>query len=275
MLTVRPDWLNDLLATNGAYVSGHPSFAERLGISGAVTLRFLRLKECILYFLTIEPNQPDYQAEYLAAFDADHLNELRQKFTPLVHVFYTEGSAEFTLFYPAKRTFLTADFREMTRLTAGHHQGFGQDIGSGKGINKSINDTFQTWTRECLSKYATANDLDAFKLAGPAPVFLELKRVTQPLADWRPYLDDIANFNSLNLIAQQRGGISVTLAYQANNPTEIACHRNIRPHNRDCIAGRFQLLPPAAAAASLLTVTTENDITYTSTHWRKKPDYLR
>jgi hypothetical protein len=97
VLTVRPDWLNDLLAANDAYVSGHPSFAERLGISGTVTLRFLRLKECILYFLAIEPNRTNYQAEYLAAFDAGHLSELRQKFTPLVQVFYTEGSGEFTL----------------------------------------------------------------------------------------------------------------------------------------------------------------------------------
>jgi hypothetical protein len=163
----------------------------------------------------------------------------------------------------------------MTRLTAGHHQGFGQDVGSDKAINKSLNDTFQTWTRDCLSKYATASDLDAFMLAGPAPVFLELKRVVQPLADWRPYLDDIANFNSLNLIAQQRDGISVTLAYQANNPTEIACHRAVRPHNRNCITGQFQLLPPPAVVANLFAIATDNDVAYTSTRWRKKPKYLR
>lgn len=275
MLTVKPDWLNDLLAANGAYVSGHPSFARRLEISGAVTLRFLRLKECLLYFLAIEPSRPDYQEEFLAAFDAGRLRELRQQFTPLVQVFYTEGSGEFTLFYPAERTFRAVDFRQMTRLVAGHHDGFRQDAGSGKAINKSINDTFQAWTRECLSQYATANDLDAFTLAGPVPVFVELKRVVQPLADWRPYLDDTANFNSLNLIARQRGGAAITLAYQAGNPTEIACHRGVRPHHRDYIEGRFQLLAPAAVAADLLAVPTRNDIPYTSTRWRKKPDYLK
>ena len=274
MLTRKEDWLNDFLAENGAYVSGHPSFAHQLGISGAVTVRFVKLNECVLYFLAIQPIQPDYQAEYLAAFEDGKLNWLRELFFPLIQVFYTEEGSEFDLFFPDKKCFRKFSFAGLTNLAIKYHAGFGQNVGVGKKINRSINDTFQLWTRTHLNAYCIVNDLDAFSTSQSPFVFIELKRVVQSLDGWLPYLDDVSNFNAQNLIAQQRAGIAITLAYQADNENQIAYHAHISPNKREFIDGQFKLISPTEIARDLLAVDLQHAPRYRSTRWHQKPSYL-
>lgn len=281
MQTIKQDWLNEALAASGYWVSGHPSFAARLGISGSVTVRFVKLKECVLYFLAIQPSQPDYQAEYLAAFEAGKLRWLRELFAPLVQVFYTEQSSEFDLFFPDKKSFRKVGFTDLAGLVTKYHAGFGENTGTGKAINQSINDTFQAWTRAHLNAYSIVNDLDAFSSGAGRPVFVELKRVKQPLdgwlpddKGWLPYLDDVANFNAQNLIARQREGVAITLAYQTTNEDQIAYHGHISPSKREFISGRFKLIHPAEIALDLLAVDLRHEPPYHSTRWHKKPTYL-
>lgn len=92
-----------------------------------------------------------------------------------------------------------------------------------KDLNKSLNDSFQEFTRRRLSNFLTCTDIDAvlpaveneqFKL-----VFVELKRPVEPIERWRPYPNDLPNYRAMLSIAAEAGGISIALAY---NDTSVA-----------------------------------------------------
>ncbi|HWT92324.1 MAG TPA: hypothetical protein VN238_04960 [Solirubrobacteraceae bacterium] len=82
----------------------------------------------------------------------------------------------------------------------------GDEPASVKALNKSLNDSFQVWTRSELTKQVAIVDLDviiwfpkASHTAGAASRFalVELKRQTQSEAqarDWGPYVDDSPNY---------------------------------------------------------------------------------
>lgn len=271
MLTIKGDWLNDFLAVNGSFVSGHASFASRLGISGHVTIRFIMQGKHIVYFLAINPIISNYREEYLLAFKAGYINRLREIFSPLVQVFYFEDKEDFDLFYPNKEEFRQVTSERMAYLVSTQNEGFTKDIGSKKKINRTTNDNFQKWTRKHLSGKMTAVDLDAFNISGESPVFIELKRVDEPLdgwlpndEGWLPRLNDIANFNAVNVIARLLKGTSITLAYDENSDKEIAYHRDITHTNWTFINGRLKIISPYLIANDLLNIKMENEPLYTS-----------
>lgn len=270
MLTIKGDWLNDYLAAQGALVSGHPGFARRLGISGAVALRFIKHRSRVLYFLTINPETTDYEAEYLAAFRAGHLSWLREMFAPLVHLFYSESAAEFCLFKPQTGEFRRVDFTEMTRLVGNYHPDFVKNSGTAKEINKTMNDAFQQWTRQYLSTYLTVNDIDAFAVGGDVPLFFELKRVRESLETWRPYADDNRNYAALEAIAQAHCGVALTLAYQPGGAPAVALHRHLQPLGSASISGQVRLVDAATAVRRPLSVDFSHTPRYTSTNHRQR-----
>ena len=278
MQTVKNDWLNDLLANHDYHVSGHPTFAEKLGISGEATLRFARLRENIIYFLAIKPvkKKSVYQQEYLDAFRAGKINLFINKFPHLIQLFYAEELSVFNLFFPSKGYFKEVSFDRMVDFVSHVNEDFRRAAGASKAINVSMNDAFQFWTRNFLSAYAVVNDIDAFTLAGDQPLFLELKRLsTQSIIEWQPYLDDRANFASLNIIAKQQNGEAITLAYEPKNEAALAYHRYVTPTRADYITGKSSIIQPVVRAADLLAIDLRAAPSYTSTRWRTKPAYLK
>lgn len=102
-----------------------------------------------------------------------------------------------------------------------------EDVGAKKSVNKTLNDDFQLFTREKLSKFMVVNDIDALMFGG-VMVFVELKRIDTgitAIADWTPYLDDLSNYAALYSIAHRLGGAKVrTIAYPKEKSDLVAIH---------------------------------------------------
>jgi hypothetical protein len=116
------------------------------------------------------------------------------------------------------------------------------NVGTIKEINASINDTFQVWTRKYLSKYVTINDFDAFSLE--KRIIYELKRIKGNINDWRPYLDDHANYATLLQITKKANRAALmVVAYERNKPELVALHK-IMNADKESIKGRFIVCRP-------------------------------
>ena len=96
-----------------------------------------------------------------------------------------------------------------------------ENPGTFKAINKSINDSFQKWTRKNLSKYLVINDFDII-IKGKS-LIIELKRVKEGLNSWKPYLDDNGNYLALLNICKANKLKLLVVAYNYNIQ-DIAIH---------------------------------------------------
>jgi len=91
---------------------------------------------------------------------------------------------------------------ELKKYFEGINESLVSSEGSSKAINKSMNDNFQRWTRQHLSKFLVINDFDGFYMKDSTVFILELKRVRESCEKWHPYTDDISNYRAcLSIVA--------------------------------------------------------------------------
>ncbi|MDF7811644.1 hypothetical protein [Hymenobacter sp. YC55] len=271
MHTTKQDWLNDALAANGCFVSGHASTERFLGLKGKAEVRFAMLKDgTALYFLTIRSPEPDYREVYWKAFETNMLGWLRSVYQPLIQLFYHDDQEEFDVFFPGRGSFRQLSFQGLAELVGKYNSSFVAKPGTRKDINSTTNDVFHFWTRTYLSSSCVVADLDAFTFNMHQAVFYELKRVKESLQTWRPYVDDSRNYGALNKIARAHGGVAITLAYQSASDPVVAMHRNLDVQAQECIRGQVQLLDKEVVVRHPLSVDFSGLSYYTSTNKRQK-----
>lgn len=166
----------------------------------------------------------------------------------------------------AKKVFFTLDSRLVN------------NVGEVKELNKSINDDFQLFTRQKLSKYLVANDIDAL-MTGGLLLFIELKRIDEAfndLADWMPYLDDFSNYSALHHISKTLEGSRVrVIAYPKNKSSMVAIHEI--DHMDDAVKnGKETVRGPRIKGRRLLCAVASSvrhvlgDEYISDSNWRKK-----
>jgi hypothetical protein len=228
-ITNKTDWLNDKLAKKGLLVSSHHTFNTYLGYDNQdydISLRFIGN-------ISIGYN-------YILVIITDELNNFKattQIKNTILKLSALFNKSVYTLVSANTKTdmnFLVStngvdfDLHDSDGLklffTKINHN-YTQDIGVTKELNKSINDNFQQWTRNNLSKFITINDFDAISIHTPSAYILELKRVEEDINTWLPYLDDYANYKACdNIIKSLKLDLNHfrTIAYNINNENEIA-----------------------------------------------------
>lgn len=153
----------------------------------------------------------------------------------------------------------------------------GDDPARVKPINRSLNDSFQNWTRSYLTGQLAINDIDALvrlPVSGSGSrtvAVLELKR--SGLAGWRPYLDDVPNYMLYKAVARQAGhAIDLTVRYAYRNPARDSRAAEIHvlsSVSHDRILGFSKTVSGHDASSTVAALLTELsrmiDRAYTST----------
>lgn len=242
--TKKNDWLNEKFAKQpGMLVSGHTTFSEALGLDPSTTtvaLRFIGNRNNIYCsILTISSMKNDWSKVKLGLQSSKAKTLLKRisnafEFPHLNLVYDPLNQDEFSIF-------MNEDFTELggsklVEIFQKINFALVTDIGTYKEINKSINDSFQIWTRSHLSKYLTINDFDAISL--DSKIIFEFKRVQESIDTWHPYVDDAPNYLALLLICRLSDFKLRVIAYQEAETRFIGLH-TISDVNTNSIKGRF------------------------------------
>lgn len=258
-LTVRSDWMTEVLASHCYYVSGHPSFAALLGLnsSDAAVIRHFRLSanfpEVIFLTLECQGEQPDLKALLNNSIFA----EIKEIF-PMIHTLIISHLSN--SFYFQIDDSEPLDSRGLCEWFAAIDNRYVTNLGGVKNVNVSRNDRFVDWTRQNLTRNCVINDIDALlcpknELPG---VLIELKRPRGDIRNWGPYLDDRGNYQSCALIADRCGLENRTIAYNVANNQIVRLHKDVRWNEaRRCLESRFALMRPELAVAALLDYGSE------------------
>ncbi|MBF6612258.1 MAG: hypothetical protein IVW55_03940 [Chloroflexi bacterium] len=247
--TERDDWLTRLMAgQEGMLVSGHQTFSTRMDLlaQDVVAVRFMGNRARTYgYLLTVQAPVDEWGrvADTLQnSPNAEHVQgELRALLgTAPIAVFYDNG-APGKFGYLDARGYAPTDSEGLRDLFGMLDRRLVDRPGTIKAINRTINDSFQAWTRVHLSQYLIINDFDAL-LLGPEPIIFELKRVQEELNTWRPYLDDQANYAALVLIAANLRARLRVLAYRAEEVGRVAAH-HIATVTQESITGMMAIFP--------------------------------
>lgn len=232
--TVKSDWLNDHLADK-SYVSGHESFRDDLGLpkKAIPAIRYINLSGEYLWLLTIEAPEETWQIIKEELGENETFKLIKSKFENKLNVLLFSPDIEGSFSYKDhSRDYVDTDGNGLKQILSNELNGIDTNIGTIKEKNKSINDNFQIWTRENLSKYSVINDFDALQLTdeeGKKGMIYELKRVQEDIATWEPYVDDTRNYQRVNTISSKLGFNNVTLAYNVTNKDAFSVHYNLKP----------------------------------------------
>ena len=90
--------------------------------------------------------------------------------------------------------------------------------GNVKPINKSVNDLFQVWSRSYLNPYCVVNDVDALVRGEKSNKIIELKRPVESAAEWKPYRNDLRNYQRSKELSDITSSEIVNIAYNLNKP---------------------------------------------------------
>ena len=249
-MTKKHDWLNDLLASvSGMLVSGHPSFSERIGLrtDDTVVLRFVgNRRQTIALILTILSDMEEWGRTKRTIASSPNARQIIMQISTILGarvciVLCDNDIAGAFSVSDDLESFHDADDQDLLRYFERVNIEMTQNPGTYKEINISINDSFQRWTRQYLSRYLVVNDLDALLLSKPA--IFELKRVKEDIADWRPYVDDSANYAALMLICKNAKIPLRVIAYQVDNRDLVALHQ-VQSATKACIEGRVVVCRP-------------------------------
>lgn len=242
--TNTDDWLHTkLLGNEDVFISGHYSFSERIGISQDVvtSLRFAaNRREIFGYFLTVnapfiswesienEIDASNYTIEKIKMFS----NLLNFPITVILYDNEKEGvfsvSTDLTRFQRVNSLGLKIYFSKYNPKIV-------QNPGTFKDINRSINDSFQVWTRKNLSKYLVVNDFDM--IVPKKSMIFEFKRIQEDISSWKPYLDDKSNYLALMKICESNNLEMKVIAY-GQEAHKVALH-DLKDVNDDTIIGQF------------------------------------
>ncbi len=242
--TSRNDWLHSQVGfLNEVYVSGHPSFSKNLSLNhnSIVSLRFAaNRKEIYGYFITIQASAFYWEEIEAKVATSEKFYGIYKKFLNLLNrqiliIIYDNDQTDRFSISEDLKTFNEVNSHGLKVYFSKYNPKIIENPGTFKEINKSINDSFQIWTRSNLSKYIVINDFDLF--IPKKSLIIELKRVQERIEDWRPYLDDKGNYLSLLNICKSNGLEMLVIAYNYNRK-EIALHI-INEVNDRVIVGKY------------------------------------
>lgn len=258
--TIREDWLSNTLANARYFVSASPVTSKDYVDSGLVALRFAahhpagmqRPKELapndrrtwlpshydlMMSFLTVELDSESQIAQFqpkkrlltLAAY----INSLFH--VPIsIYVFSGETPGKLNERIWVRDAELSVNGliapEEYARLINERRRPLDWDEPQIKGLNRSLNDHFQIWTRTYLSGQLSINDVDALKTierAGSDNIILicELKRPNESVETWLPYLNDVPNFMLAKSIARTgSNAIDLTIQYNNTQDKKVSVH---------------------------------------------------
>ncbi|SFM80881.1 hypothetical protein [Methanolobus profundi] len=243
--TNTKDWLRDNLSFNeDVLISGDSSFSKTLEITpdADVSLRFIANQRRIYgYFLTIQAS-------------LDVWNDIEKEIVKTEQTVTTIRMLSGMLNYPIavllydnnnEGSFSVSD--DLVRFTkvndlglkeyfASIHPELIENVGTiYKKVNRSVNDTFQTWTRNNLSRFLVINDFDI--IIPRKSLIIELKRIEEDINSWKPYLDDKSNYLALMKICSLNNLEMKVIAYQ-EDANKVALH-SLKNVYKSKIIGQF------------------------------------
>lgn len=240
-----------LASSQKCYVSGHPSFSDRLGLpeDAISTLRWFGNTRMGYFPLLVVEASPNIwkKVEIGILESAATLHEVCHLLpsTPApILIFGTSSNVSDPL---QIQFLLSRDYKNFCHLTSdelklyfeGTHEDFVKEIGSAKDLNKSQNDLFQAWTRASLSKFIVASDFDAINTE--IKTLYELKRIVSPVRDWLPYIDEASQYSGLMTIAKMAGYKLVVIAYEESKPDTYGKYY-LETVTKEAIEGKKQII---------------------------------
>ncbi len=242
--TPTQDWLHIQAGLmDDVFVSGDPSFSKKLGITQhcIASLRFAaNRREIFGYFLTLQANIDFWEILESEIMRSSAIKNNFLRFERLLSktipiILYDNAHPDCFAISIDKNRFDRVNSDELEVFFSNYSRKITQNPGTFKDINKSINDSFQKWTRFHLSKYLVINDFDM--IIPSKSLIIELKRVVERIEDWRPYLDDKGNYLALSKICSTNHLRMHTIAY--NYDREIIAIHDLITINDHIIVGEF------------------------------------
>lgn len=221
------NWMEVFLDAKGFWVSGTSMLARRWGMSNPdkerLSLRFAAsdsLDSRPLFFLVLEGMAPHKAPQWADVLKSHPLyTHLKSVFQPL-HVLMTLTDGSFFL-----EGYLTSD--KLAQWFYRQKPDLSRNVGTAKETNRPqsqrAGDLFRTFTRRYLSRFCISNDIDALRLgeSGQPPLILELKKPSESIYTWKPYIDDCANYMYLKALAQKRGLDFRVIAYNLSSRERV------------------------------------------------------
>ena len=255
--TRKDDWMNDLLAQSGYYVSGHATFTQQLGlpIDIIATVRHARLYSSAypdVFLLVLEcPFDPKSGAINFRALRANTTyQELASLLVVLPVLAFQQQRPGYFLVDEGKGPIVMND-TDLQLWFGNIDPAYTQNIGTTKPVNRTANDMFVLWTGTNLTRQCVFNDIDALippRNTQPG-VLIELKRPKSNLAYWGPYAADTRNYESSAAIARHLGLENRTIAHNMNRTSQVALFLDIRPDSRGRLVSRRAMVEPNDAIA--------------------------
>lgn len=231
--TVKNDWLNNWLSNNNnTFVSGDDKFRNSLNLplEAKSTIRYINLRSKYLWILTIEAPEEVWRSVKEQLENNGLFNSINSKFQNKLNVLLFSPNTLDSFSYKSHNgNYIDTDSNGLQTMLNKELPEVNQNLGTRKEMNKSINDNFQIWTRSNLSKYCVINDFDAVYLSDKQNIIYELKRVKEDISTWEPYIDDSRNYQRINQISSQLDFSNITIAYNLNNTSIFAVHKNLIP----------------------------------------------
>jgi hypothetical protein len=219
VITAKQDWFTGELEAAGVLVGGGESISAKLMLPDSqCSFRFAASPDSTwMYFLTVGFGQ-SYSSTYEEAIFS-RLGDLgvSEMFPNLRILFYSDhrpGSFRINFggnWETVNPMGLQKKFHEVDPSFIGA-------LGNVKPINKSVNDLFQTWSRAYLNPYCVVNDIDAIAKGLKTEKIIELKRPVESVADWKPYKNDLRNYQRSKELAGIAKSEIINIAYNINKP---------------------------------------------------------
>jgi hypothetical protein len=227
-ITKKSDWLNDWLSNEGFFVSDHDKFSSLLKLNDnyKISLRFFGNKYAKYHYSLIVKAAPSEWSNFFTDTTDQFISKLEYLLKDKISIiFYSEESSDlFGVRYENKIVSCTAE--RLSSYFTFLNPKFTQNAGGNKRINKSLNDSFQLWTKQYLSKFISCNDIDAFSLLENKILMLELKRPKQNVQKWMPYVDDYSNYSSGIIMETNNPLIEfTTVSYNENQSNCVGIYK--------------------------------------------------
>ena len=242
--TSTEDWLHTQAASmDDLFISGDLTFSQKLGLKqkSITSLRFAANRQDIFgYFLTIRAPKiawRDLECEIINSelfkIKIEYFSKLLNSEIPVI-IYDNLNQDIFFISFDTKN-FMNVNSEKLKEHFTKLNSRITENPGTFKAINRSINDSFQKWTRNNLSRYLVINDFDII-IKGKS-LIIELKRVKEGLNSWRPYLDDKGNYLALLNICKSNKLKLLVVTYNYDIH-DIALH-DITSISESEICGRF------------------------------------
>lgn len=269
--TAKLDWFTTHLSQQPNVLVSDDDFllkVSNIASNGEFSIRFIG-NASIGYrlFLIIKNDDLDFLSNQTLALNnlIDFLNALLA--TDLIVIICKSSLssdislANFYIYEKVRSFFHYCNADRLATAFTNINSNYTENVGETKSINKTVNDDFQLFTRTKLSRFLTANDIDAIVLEQNQTTqlyrierILELKRIDiqfNTVNTWKPYMKDYSNYNAVRYICNASGANDRTIVYYADNKngTDIGVHTltSIIKTNHLSLPSRSLVVPYLAA----------------------------